>query len=65
MVTYLVSLSSWPTHYRQDCPTSPFTDTKDGVPASTLDHQGLMEFFAKEFNFSPDEVVALMGELCT
>jgi len=46
---------------RQDCSTSPYTTDDVGLPGSTLDHDGVMDFFATEFGFDENQTVALMG----
>jgi len=46
---------------RQDCSTSPDTTEDVGLPGSTLDHDGVMDFFATEFGFDENQTVALMG----
>jgi len=46
---------------RQDCSTAPYTEDDKGLPAATLDHGGVMEFFQGEFGFDANETVALLG----
>jgi len=46
---------------RQDCSTAPDTTDDVGLPGSTLDHQGVMNFFAEEFGFDENQTVALLG----
>jgi len=46
---------------RVDCDTAPYTTVDVGLPSPHLNYDELMEFFAIEFGFSADEVVALMG----
>ena len=45
----------------QDCSTAPYTEDDEGLPAATLDHDGVMEFFQGEFGFDANETVALLG----
>jgi len=45
---------------RKDCPTAPFGGNET-LPSSNLNYKGMMDYFAKEFNFTSAEVVALMG----
>ena len=45
----------------QDCTTAPYTEDDEGLPAATLDHDGVMEFFQTEFGFDANETVALLG----
>ena len=46
---------------RVDCSTSPYTTADVGLPSPHYNYEGLMDFFATEFGFTADEVVALMG----
>jgi len=46
---------------RVDCSTAPYTTDDEGLPSAHLNYQDLMDFFATEFGFTADEVVALMG----
>ena len=41
---------------RHDCDTAPYSDDDVELPAATLGYEGLMEFFAEEFGFSPRQV---------
>ena len=45
----------------QDCDTSPYTTEDVGLPAATLGHNDLMEYFATNFGFDANETVAVMG----
>jgi len=46
---------------RVDCSTAPYTTADVGLPSPHYNYEGLMDFFATEFGFTADEVVALMG----
>merc|ERR1711915_965035 len=46
---------------RVDCSTAPYTTADVGLPSPHYNYQGLMNFFATEFGFTAEEVVALMG----
>lgn len=40
----------------QDCDTAPYTDREEGLPAASLGYDDLMEYFAREFDFTPRQV---------
>jgi len=46
---------------RADCPSSPYFPGDEGLPAATMGHKGVMDFFAEEFGFTVAETVALLG----
>lgn len=46
---------------RIDCPNSPMEDRSGVFPAGRFNMQENIDYFSNEFNFSPREVVALMG----
>jgi len=49
------------TYGRVDCGSAPYTSSSDNFPSAKLNYQGIMEYFATEFGFTPLEVTALMG----
>ena len=42
--------------YPQDCASAPYTSSSDNFPSAKLNYQGIMEYFATEFGFTPLEV---------
>ena len=46
---------------REDCCTSPEEDSRNNFPRSIGNLKETLAYFAKEFNFTPEQVVALLG----